>query len=101
MRTIIIAGFAIALASGLFLNYAGHPWQIFAQTNSTSNATQSSTGKGNATGGSRSSGNATSQNQSASSGSSGGGAAGGGGGNATSTPSSTVATVKGGPKQVG
>src|ERR1051325_1625502 len=100
MRTIIIAGFVIALASGLFLNYAGHPWQVFAQTNSTSNATQSSTGKGNATSGSGSSANATSQKQGGSSGSSGGGSA-GGGGNATTTPSSTVSTVKGGPKAAG
>jgi hypothetical protein len=86
MRTIIIAGFVIALASGLFLNYAGHPWQVFAQTNSPSNATQGSTGANKG-------GNATSQQQ----GASGGGA----GGNATTTPSSTVSTVKGGPKQAG
>src|ERR687885_580980 len=70
MRSIIIAGFVIALASGLFLNYAGHPWQVFAQTN---NTTQSSKGASSSAGG-----NATSQNQSASSGG-GGGAAGGGG----------------------
>jgi hypothetical protein len=87
MRNIIIAGFVIALASGLFLNYAGHPWQVFAQTNSTSNATQSSTGASNA----------TSQQQ----GASGGGGAAGGGGNATTTPSSTVSTVKGGPTRAG
>src|ERR671938_1420367 len=105
MRTIIIAGFVIALASGLFLNYAGHPWQVFAQTNSTSNATQSSTGASKG-------GNATSQQQGASAGGGGGnatsqkqggggGGAAGGGGNATTTPSSTVSPVKGGPNRVG
>ncbi|MFL6368015.1 MAG: hypothetical protein ACJ72T_05640, partial [Nitrososphaeraceae archaeon] len=89
MRTIIIAGFVIALASGLFLNYAGHPWQVLAQTN---NATQGSTGKSNATQSSGSSGgNATSQSQ---------GASQGGGGKST-TPPSTVQAVKGGPKAAG
>ena len=94
MRSIIIAGFVIALASGLFLNYAGHPWQVFAQANNAQNASQSSTGASNASKSSGAGGNATSQSQ-------GGGGAAGGGGNATTTPSSTVSTVKGGPKAAG
>jgi hypothetical protein len=43
MRSIIITGFVLALASGLFLNYPGHPWQVVAQTTNAKNATQSST----------------------------------------------------------
>ena len=102
MRSIIIAGFVIVLASGLFLNYGGHPWQVFAQTNSTKNATQSSTGgASNASSSSGTSGNSTSQgaSQGASSGSSSG--SGGGSGNKTTTPPSTVATMKSGPKAAG
>ena len=94
MRTIIIAGFVIALASGLFLNYAGHPWQVLAQTSGTQNATQGSTGKSNATqsSGSSGGGNATSQSQ---------GASQGGGSGKSTTPPSTVQAVKGGPKAAG
>ncbi|MFL6435889.1 MAG: hypothetical protein ACJ71O_19435, partial [Nitrososphaeraceae archaeon] len=78
------------------MNYAGHPWQVLAQTSGTQNATQGSTGKINATqsSGSSGGGNATSQSQGASQG-------GGGGGNATTTPPSTVQAVKGGPKAAG
>ena len=86
MRTIIIAGFVIALASGIFLNYAGHPWQVLAQTQGTQNATQgsSSAGGGSAAAG----GNQTGGNQT-------------GGGGKSTTPPSTVETVKGGPKAAG
>jgi cytoskeletal protein RodZ len=99
MRTIIIAGFVLALASGLFLNYPGHQWQVLAQTNSTTNATQGSTGASNATQSSGASGNTSSQSQGASQGSS--SSSGGGGGNKSTTPESTVATMKSGPKAAG
>jgi hypothetical protein len=92
MRTIIIAGFVLALASGLFLNYPGHQWQVLAQTNSTTNATQGSTGA---------SGNTTSQSQGASQGSNSSSGGVSGGGNKSTTPDSTVATMKSGPKAAG
>ena len=91
MRTIIIAGFVIALASGMFLNYAGHPWQVLAQTQGTQNATQGSSsagGGGAAAGGNQTGGNQTGGNQT-------------GGGGKSTTPPSTVETVKGGPKAAG
>jgi hypothetical protein len=86
MRIIIIAGFVIALASGMFLNYAGHPWQVLAQTQGTQNATQGSSSAGG--GGAAAGGNQTGGNQT-------------GGGGKSTTPPSTVKTVKGGPKAAG
>ena len=87
MRTIIIAGFVLALACGMFLNYAGHPGQALAQGNNTKNATQGSAGGG-----------AAASNATKSSGAS---SAGGGAGGKSTTPPSTVATMKGGPKAAG
>ena|ERR687887_31666 len=94
MRSIIIAGFVLALASGLFLNYPGHPWQVLAQTTNAKNATQSSTGASNAT---KSGGG----NMTSSSGGSSSAGGGGGAGGKSTTPPSTVTTMKSGPKAVG
>ena len=91
MRHTISITLTLAIAFGLVLASTGlHSMSIFAQTNSTKKSTTSTAGT-NATKASEASGGKSGANKSS------GGATSG----KSSTPPSTVATVKGGPKAAG
>jgi hypothetical protein len=93
MKDTISITLTLAIAFGLVLASTGlHSLSVFAQTNATKKSTTSATGTNATKASEASAGKSTAQKPSANKSS---------GGGKSTTPTSTVATVKGGPKAAG
>jgi hypothetical protein len=93
MKDTISITLTLAIAFGLVLASTGlHSMSVFAQTNATKKSTTSATGTNATKASEASAGKSTAQKPSANKSS---------GGGKSTTPTSTVATVKGGPKAAG